>query len=57
MFKRILFLFRGMFSCLIFTGTFLYAVGFIGNFGVSGTNLYSHSKTRSPVSRQKLLNS
>jgi len=34
MFKRISFFFYGSVSYLIFLGTFLYAIGFIGNFGV-----------------------
>ena len=34
MLKRILFFIYGVFSYAIFLGTFLYAVGFIGNFGV-----------------------
>jgi protein-S-isoprenylcysteine O-methyltransferase Ste14 len=37
MFKRILFFAYGAFSYLIFLGTFLYAVCFIGSFGVSRT--------------------
>jgi len=37
MLKRILFFAYGSFSYLIFLGTFLYAVGFIGNFGVPST--------------------
>lgn len=37
MFKRILFFAYGVFSYLVFLGTFLYAVCFIGNFGVSRT--------------------
>jgi methanethiol S-methyltransferase len=37
MLKRILFFAYGVFSYLIFLGTFLYALGFIGNFGVPTT--------------------
>jgi methanethiol S-methyltransferase len=37
MFKRILFFAYGSLSYLIFLGTFLYAVCFIGNFGVPRT--------------------
>jgi len=37
MLKRILFLAYGIFCYLIFLGTFLYAIGFIGNFGVPST--------------------
>src|SRR5262249_26442720 len=37
MFKRILFFVYGSISYLIFLGTFLYAVCFIGNFGVART--------------------
>jgi protein-S-isoprenylcysteine O-methyltransferase Ste14 len=37
MFKRIAFFVYGSLSYLIFLGTFLYAIGFIGNFGVPRT--------------------
>ena len=37
MLKRILFFIYGIFSYLIFFGTFLYAIGFIGNFAVPRT--------------------
>ena len=37
MFKRIAFFIYGSLSYLIFLGTFLYAIGFIGNFGVPTT--------------------
>ena len=37
MLKRILFFAYGVVSYLIFFGTFLYAIGFIGNFGVPRT--------------------
>jgi len=37
MFKRIAFFIYGTFSYLVFLGTFLYAIGFVGNFGVPTT--------------------
>ena len=37
MFKRIAFFTYGSLSYLLFLGTFLYAIGFIGNFGVPTT--------------------
>jgi methanethiol S-methyltransferase len=37
MFKRIAFFIYGSLSYLLFLGTFLYAIGFIGNFGVPRT--------------------
>lgn len=37
MLKRVLFFAYGLFSYLVFLGTFLYAIGFIGNFGVPTT--------------------
>src|SRR5215204_4556979 len=37
MLKRIIFFAYGTFNYLIFLGTFLYAIGFIGNFGVPRT--------------------
>src|SRR6476660_963539 len=37
MFKRIAFFAYGSLSYLVFVGTFLYAIGFIGNFGVPRT--------------------
>ena len=37
MFKRILFFAYGSLSYLIFLGTFLYAICFIGNFGITRT--------------------
>ena len=49
MFKRIAFFTYGSLSYLLFLGTFLYAIGFIGNFGVPRTRTarrVNHSASR-----------
>ena len=60
MLKRILFFAYGTFSYLIFFGTFLYAIGFIGNFGVprtldgAATGPLASSRCQPPVGPSQL---
>ena len=53
MIKRILFFGYGIFSYLIFLGTFLYAIGFIGNFGVPTSTRRSGVRAARDQSRDR----